>query len=178
MVVLDGERREVEVDLARRTVRVGASEWPVQIGEIREGSVSFELLGEVVEVRGVVPPNGGRGPVAINGELHSLLLESRSGPVPAVSGGGAPSPPTAGPTLTEDRTGPGRAVTPPMPGKVLEVRVHNGDQVAAGELLLVVEAMKMRNEVLAPIAGEVTGLRVGPGANVAARDVLLRVVPK
>ncbi|HLY77536.1 MAG TPA: hypothetical protein VKT21_06590, partial [Thermoplasmata archaeon] len=58
VVVLDGERHEVEVDLVRRTVRVSGHEWPVQVGAAGDGSVSFEILGERVEVRGEAPEPG------------------------------------------------------------------------------------------------------------------------
>lgn len=179
VVVVDGERREVEVDPVRRTVRVGDREWPVELRPPHDGAVGFEILGEAVDVREGPPADGGPGRTfSVNGELHSLAVESATGRAsrPAAIGERSPSPATpAGAAATE--MGPGRPVFPPMPGKVLEVRVRNGERVAAGQVLLVVEAMKMRNEVTAPVAGEVAALRVAPGANVAARDLLLRVVP-
>ncbi len=179
MVVLDGERREVEVDLARHTVRVGPHEWPIQLGATGNGSVSFEILGERVEVRSEGASDGMTiGSIAVNGELHTVSIESTSGSLsPAVGpkSGTASASPALGPGggLPE---GPGQAILPPMPGKVLEVRVRNGEKVQPGQVLLVLEAMKMRNEVTSPVAGEVTGLSVSPGTNVAAREVLLRVV--
>jgi glutaconyl-CoA/methylmalonyl-CoA decarboxylase subunit gamma len=179
VVVLDGERREVEVDLARETVRVGSHEWPIQVSASPNGSVSFEILGERVEVR-VQGPDEGKltGSIVVNGELHTFAVESSVGgnarrPAPPRTIAGAPPENRSEAGAAE---GPGRAVLPPMPGKVLEVRVHDGDSVAAGQVLLVVEAMKMRNEVTAPIAGIVSGMRVAPGANVTAREVLLRIL--
>jgi glutaconyl-CoA/methylmalonyl-CoA decarboxylase subunit gamma len=179
VVVLDGERREVEVDLARETVRVGSHEWPIQVSASPNGSVNFEILGERVEVRVQGSGDGNlTGSIVVNGELHTLAVESSVG---GTAGRPAPQRTIAGPS-SENRSdaggpeGPGRAVLPPMPGKVLEVRVHDGDNVAAGQVLLVVEAMKMRNEVTAPIAGVVSGLRIAPGANVTAREVLLRIL--
>ncbi len=179
MVVLDGERREVEVDLDRQTVRIGGREWPIQVDASGTGSVSFQILGERVEVRGPDSAAGApAGSVTVNGEVHLLAVESSVGSVPRtpVSKGSAVAP--SHPVSSGDAAaeGPGRAILPPMPGKVLEVRVRNGEKVAAGQVLLVVEAMKMRNEVTSPVAGEVSGLRVSPGANVAAREVLLRVL--
>jgi glutaconyl-CoA/methylmalonyl-CoA decarboxylase subunit gamma len=179
-VVLDGEHRVVEVDLHRQTVRVGDHEWPIQVGAVGNGTVSFEILGERVEVRG---DSVGKGPdsIVVNGELHTLLIESASGAPskpPEASGKIRPTS-TSGPSHPSGRAdeGPGRAVFPPMPGKILEVRVKEGEAVVAGQVLLVLEAMKMRNEVTAPVAGAVTDLRVSTGANVGARDLLLRVVP-
>jgi glutaconyl-CoA/methylmalonyl-CoA decarboxylase subunit gamma len=179
VVVLDGERREVEVDLARQIVRVGPHEWPIQVGSSGNGVVAFEILGERVEVRTEGTPEG-KPPssLIVNGELHSLTVESSVGTAtrpagPATAGG--PHIPSV-PAEAEASEGPGRAVLPPMPGKVLEVRVRNGDKVQPGQVLLVVEAMKMRNEVASPMAGEVSGLHVAPGANVTAREVLLRIL--
>ena len=67
----------------------------------------------------------------------------------------------------------GGALVAPMPGAVLEVRVSVGDQVAAGDVLLVLEAMKMEHHVRAPIAGTVTEVRVEVGDQVANGEPLL-----
>ena len=68
----------------------------------------------------------------------------------------------------------GRAqVIAPMPGKVVRVLVEAGQLVEAGAGLVVVEAMKMQNEVKSPKAGAVTEVRVEPGATVNAGDVLI-----
>lgn len=67
----------------------------------------------------------------------------------------------------------GRAqVTAPMPGKVVRVLVEAGGQVEAGQGVVVVEAMKMQNELKSPKAGTVAELRAEPGATVNAGDVL------
>jgi biotin carboxyl carrier protein len=63
-------------------------------------------------------------------------------------------------------------VVSPMPGKVVRVLVAQGDEVEAGEALLVVEAMKMQNELKAPRAGRVALLTAQAGAAVAAGEVL------
>ena len=60
----------------------------------------------------------------------------------------------------------------PMPGKIVHVRVGVGDAVTAGEGLVVVEAMKMQNELKAPKAGTVTAVEVQEGGSVAAGEVL------
>jgi biotin carboxyl carrier protein len=67
----------------------------------------------------------------------------------------------------------GRAqVKAPMPGKVVRVLVETGQAVEAGQALIVVEAMKMQNELKSPKAGTVTELRAATGATVNAGDVL------
>jgi acetyl-CoA/propionyl-CoA carboxylase biotin carboxyl carrier protein len=63
----------------------------------------------------------------------------------------------------------------PMPGTVLMVNVANGDMVEEGDVLIVVESMKMELAIVAPAAGRVAGLEVTPGDRVAQREVLLAV---
>jgi biotin carboxyl carrier protein len=62
-----------------------------------------------------------------------------------------------------------------IPGRVLSVDVADGDSVEAGQRVLVVEAMKMQNELRSPRAGTITGVAVGPGQTVELGDVLLVV---
>ena len=69
------------------------------------------------------------------------------------------------------------AVVSPMQGTVLKVAVADGDAVEAGQLLCVVEAMKMENEIVAPGLGVVRDLSVVPGAAIASGQLLCRVVP-
>ena len=64
------------------------------------------------------------------------------------------------------------AVVSPMQGTVLKVAVTDGDAVHDGDLLLVVEAMKMENEIVAPREGVVSGLAVTPGAGVSSGQLL------
>ena len=63
-------------------------------------------------------------------------------------------------------TGAGEAITAPMPGNILKVNVQNGQAVKAGEVLVVLEAMKMENEIMAPKAGTVTQVLVSKGSTV------------
>ncbi len=63
-------------------------------------------------------------------------------------------------------------IVAPMPGKVVRVMVEAGSKVAAGEGLIVVEAMKMQNEIKAPKAGKVTVLNTQTGATVNGGEVL------
>ena len=64
------------------------------------------------------------------------------------------------------------AIVSPMQGTVLEVAVGDGDEIEAGALICVVEAMKMENEIVAHRAGLVAGLRVAPGDQVADGDLI------
>jgi len=68
-----------------------------------------------------------------------------------------------------------RKISAPMPGKVVRVLVTPGDAVEAGQGLIVVEAMKMQNEMKSPQAGRVVEVRTQAGATVAAGDILIVV---
>jgi len=72
---------------------------------------------------------------------------------------------------TADDHGP-RRLTAPMPGKVVRVLVHEGDEVDAGTGVIVVEAMKMQNEIKSPKKGKIQKILVAPSAAVNAGDVL------
>ena len=63
-------------------------------------------------------------------------------------------------------TGAGDAVNAPMPGTILKVNVQNGQAVKEGDVLVVLEAMKMENEILAPKNGTVTQVLVSKGSTV------------
>lgn len=64
-----------------------------------------------------------------------------------------------------------------IPGRIVSVAVNPGDAVAAGDRLVVIEAMKMQNDVRAPRAGRVTRVAVGAGQTVELRDLLVELEP-
>jgi biotin carboxyl carrier protein len=66
-----------------------------------------------------------------------------------------------------------KQVVSPMPGRIVKVLVHKGDEVAVGQPLIVMEAMKMENEVRARVAGTVTEVHVAAGATVEGSAKLL-----
>lgn len=77
------------------------------------------------------------------------------------------------PSKTE---GNGVPVTAPMPGTVLEVKVNPEDKVSRGQVLIVLEAMKMENEIVAPKDGTIGVLKAVKGSPVKAGDVLLTII--
>ena len=91
-----------------------------------------------------------------------------SAPAPA-----APAAPAPAPAAAPAAGGAGDVVAP-MPGTVLKVNVNNGDTVASGDVILILEAMKMENEIVAPCAGTVT-LNVKAGETVDTDAVLASV---
>ncbi len=64
-------------------------------------------------------------------------------------------------------------ISAPMPGKVLEVKVKAGDAVKSGDVLMILEAMKMQNEIMAPADGTISDVRVSAGQTVGTGDVMI-----
>ena len=81
---------------------------------------------------------------------------------PAAAAPAAPAAAPAAPAVT----GSGEAVNAPMPGNILKVNVKVGDAVKSGTVLVVLEAMKMENEIMAPKDGTVTQVLVSKGSTV------------
>ena len=73
------------------------------------------------------------------------------------------------------RRGSGQ-IKPPMPGKIVEVRVKEGQDVKEGDVLVILEAMKMQNDIKAPASGKVSKVHVAAGTNVEASTVLVEIV--
>lgn len=69
--------------------------------------------------------------------------------------------------------GSGTAVPAPMQGTILEVKVKEGEAVKAGQTLVILEAMKLENEIKAPIDGTVTEIAVSKGQQVNSKDTLV-----
>lgn len=67
----------------------------------------------------------------------------------------------------------GTGVKAPVPGTVLDIRVEPGQQVAQGDILVILEAMKMENEIAAPAAGKVASIQAVKGTSVNAGDILV-----
>ena len=97
--------------------------------------------------------------ITVNGTAYEVEVEEKGGAVAAAPRAAAPraaapapkAAPAPAPAPAAKPVAAGAAtVTAPMPGKVLEVKVKAGDAVKSGQVLLILEAMKMQNEIMAP----------------------------
>lgn len=86
----------------------------------------------------------------------------------------APKKAPAAPKKAPVAAGAG-SVTSPMPGTILDIKVAEGASVSKGDVLLILEAMKMENEIKAPADGTVASIDVAKGASVNTGDVLITI---
>ena len=85
----------------------------------------------------------------------------------------APVAPKAPEKKVEISVEGGSSISAPMPGTINEIRVKEGDTVSRGQILLILEAMKMENEIMAPVDGVVAGISVSKGASVNAGELMI-----
>lgn len=122
--------------------------------------------------------------VTLNGKTYEVEVEHGKAvlldeyealaPAPAVS----PEPVTATPAVTAPATAPakladGETISAPMPGNIIRVDVKEGDKVTAGQVLIILEAMKMENEIVASKDGTVVQVVTSKGAVVETGSPLV-----
>lgn len=93
-------------------------------------------------------------------------------PVAAPAAAPAPAAPKAAPAPKVAGTEGSTKVTSPMPGTILEVKVSVGQAVKKGDVICVLEAMKMENDIPAPCDGIIASINTQKGSSVAANDIL------
>jgi len=125
--------------------------------------------------------------VTINGKNYEVEVEKGQAMVlgitqAPVAQSPAPSPakpepaPVAAAAEKPVPTGGGEIIKAPMPGTVLNIKVNPGASVKRGDILMILEAMKMENEITAPRDGKVANILTGNGQSVATGDPLLELI--
>ncbi len=169
--------------IVRRVGERGGDEIRV---ELRRSGDGFEVrVGERVYRLDRVEANGSIRSFLIDGAQHELSVRSEGARRYVVSGsGGMEVVEVVDPlTLLAERSHAGAGgpaahrVTAYMPGRVVAVLVEEGATVAAGQGVVVLEAMKMENEIQAESAGVVTRILVEPGQPVEGGDPLFEIGP-
>ena len=119
--------------------------------------------------------------ITVNGTVYNVSVEEGAGAAPAVAPvAAAPvaAAPAAAPATAPKAPAPTGAagavkVNAPMPGKILGVKTQVGAAVKKGDVVIVLEAMKMENEIVAPQDGTVASVNVSVGASVESGEVML-----
>ncbi len=181
-------------------VKVGGRQFRLRLSEEGEGSFSIEVGGRRLRARISGEPGKGEFKLKLGGREYPVLV-SRSGSLVEVRVAGRSfkvelkparptargltavtpadaGPPSATPGARQVRAAPAvghvkGAVMSPMPGKVVALKVRPGDEVKEGDTLLVIEAMKMENEIKAPRDGRVREVLVQEGATVSTGQPLV-----
>lgn len=112
--------------------------------------------------------------ITVNGKAYDVAVEEVTGGTP-VSVPAAPVQTAAPAAPAAPVSTGGTAVTAPMPGTILDVKVNVGDTVTEGQVLMILEAMKMENDIVAPAAGKVAAINVKKGDSVNSSDVLASI---
>ena len=146
------EELELKLDGGRVSARVGSREYRLEAREIEPGCYLFFWNGKVCECR--ISENG-------------VLVKGNVFPVEIVD----PKRLRSGRNAGGQQHGVAQIVAP-MPGKVVRVNVSAGTEIEKGDGVIVVEAMKMQNEMKSPRSGKVISVNVKPGDTVNAGEVL------
>ena len=116
--------------------------------------------------------------VNVNGKSYEVEVEEMGGAVsapaaaPGVSAPAVSEAPKAAPAPAAAPAG-ATAVNSPMPGTIMSIAVKPGDSVKAGDVLCILEAMKMENEIVAPKDATVASVNVNQGQSVNSGDLLV-----
>jgi biotin carboxyl carrier protein len=155
-IVIDGRAATLSTDRKRLAYHAeGGAGIERDYSAVQCGEGRWAVL---IEGRSYAVTLLGAGEVSVNGRVfHVEVFDPRSlrGKRPAAEGSGA------------------QTVAALMPGRVIRVLVETGQDVEAGQGLVVVEAMKMQNEMKSPRAGRVVEVRSAAGATVSAGDILV-----
>lgn len=124
--------------------------------------------------------------ITVNGKAYEVEVEEvggvaspvqRTAPRAAAPAASAAPAPAAAPKAAAAPAAPvaegGEKVVSPMPGTIFDIKVAVGDTVSQGDVLLILEAMKMENEIMAPTGGKVLSINTNKGASVNSGDVLV-----
>ncbi len=119
--------------------------------------------------------------ITVNGKAYDVAVEEVTGVTPVAAASVAPVQ-AAAPVAQAAPTTPaapvvtgGTTVNSPMPGTILDIKVNVGDTVAEGQVLMILEAMKMENDIVAPVAGKVASINVNKGETVETNGLLATI---
>jgi biotin carboxyl carrier protein len=160
-IVVQGQ--EFEVQPGAGSVNVGGTDYPVRT--VRQGDILTVYVNErPYQVQLLAAAAEGPSKVLVDAKEYEVELKGAASARrrPAAGAPKRPAPP-----------GGAGAITSQMTGRIIRVDVEPGRQVKEGDVLLIIEAMKMENEVLAPAAGTVKEVAVAAGARVSEGDLLV-----
>ena len=154
--------------MAKYQYTVKGVDYEVEIQDIEGNIANVTVNGIPFEVEMKQPVKAGRQKVKLSEERKVKNEEFNSSSATA----NASSTPTAQPAAAAS----GKPVVAPLPGTINEVKVKVGDKVNAGDTVVILEAMKMQNNIEAETSGTITGINVNKGDAVMEGDTLVTIV--
>ena len=145
--------------------KVQGVDYEVEIEEVEGNIAKVNVNGIPFEVELQKPINAAKHPTMTRPKVEA---PKPAAPTPAPAAAAAPAQPAA-------PVGAGSPVKAPLPGTVTEIKVQVGQQVNVGDVVLVLEAMKMQNNIESEYAGQVTSVLVKQGDTVMEGAVLLTI---
>lgn len=145
--------------MAKYQYNVEGTDYDVEILEIEDNVAKVNVNGAefVVELKQALKPT-----------TRPIKQVVAPEPKPAASAAPAQKPAPA-------PAGAGRNICAPLPGTIIDLKVNVGDQVKEGDTLLILEAMKMQNNIEAEVSGQVTAILVKPGDSVMEGTALVTI---
>ena len=107
--------------------------------------------------------------VTVNGTVYEVELEELTGAMPAAP---AAAPVVSAPAPVAAAPAGGEQITSPMPGTILAINISQGSAVKKGDVLMILEAMKMENEIMAPCDGTIASINTSKGSTVESGTLL------
>ena len=152
--------------MSKYQYKVQGVDYEVEIEEVEGNIAKVNVNGIPFEVELQKPINAAKHPQLSKPKVEAPKPVAAAAPVEAAP---AAAPQPAAPA------GAGNAIKAPLPGTIIDIKVQQGQQVNVGDIVLVLEAMKMQNNIEAEYAGTVTSITVKAGDTVMEGAVLLTI---
>lgn len=138
------------------SMKIHGNDYAVEIKKIDEGIASIEVNGTVYEVEYEAERRVSKTPTLTRKPVYHTETERPR-------------------KTSKPDESKGKSINAPLPGVILELKVKEGDSVKAGDVMMVMEAMKMENNISSPMDGTVMSLKVAKGDNVLEGDPLIEI---
>ena len=163
--------------MAKYEYKVKGVDYVVEIQDIEGNIANVTVNGIPFEVEMKQPVKAGKQKVKLSEErrVKSGEFNSSSAPQSAKASADLQSAASSGQTGNAGKTASGKPVVAPLPGTINEIKVKVGDKVNAGDTVVVLEAMKMQNNIDAETSGTIASINVNKGDAVMEGDTLVTI---
>ena len=150
-------------------------DYEVEIQDIEGNIANVTVNGIPFEVEMKQPVKAGKQKVKLGGIANEGASSSSSAPQSAKASADLQSAASSGQTGDAGKAATGKPVVAPLPGTINEIKVKVGDKVNAGDTVVILEAMKMQNNIEAETSGTITSINVNKGDAVMEGDTLVTI---